>query len=211
MIFSILSSLTINLRGKMARPSNQDQRKEEILKAYELCVSLYGVQGATLKVVAEKAKLARPLLRHHVGNSDELLMMSLDRFLSRSQSSLNELLDYLEEQKNPKALLEALFYYENSENETTDILIAWAFMLGAQTNPTLKGKMNNWLVEFRAAIVGYLSHSFPKSSKKKVEVITDGILAIYYNIESTTPLFNVPDIRENSFSAANLLLDSLEV
>ena len=70
----------------MARPSVKAKRTEEILQAYEHCIALYGVEGATLQKIAEVAGIARPLLRHHVGNSDDLLNMALKRFIERSDA-----------------------------------------------------------------------------------------------------------------------------
>ena len=55
----------------MARPSVKEERREQILTAYEQCVARYGVEGATLDKVAEEAGLARPLIRHNIGNREE--------------------------------------------------------------------------------------------------------------------------------------------
>ena len=194
----------------MARPSNQDQRKEEILKAYEICVSLYGVEGATLKKVAEQAGLARPLLRHHVGNSEELLVMASDRFLARSNKSIEEFFEYLNEEQNTHSFLETLFFYENSENETTDILIAWAFMIASQKNHDLKKKMLIWHKSFRDRTISYLEKNYSNSNKNSIEIVADGIISLYYNCESSTPIFNENSLKENCFAAAQILLNTLE-
>ena len=57
----------------MPRPSVKDQRREEILTAFARCVALYGVEGATLEKIAAEAGIARPAVRHFVGNRDELV------------------------------------------------------------------------------------------------------------------------------------------
>lgn len=195
----------------MARPSNKDQRKEEILQAYEVCISLYGVEGATLKKVAEHANIARPLLRHHVGNSEDLLEQALARFLKRSDLVLEEFFNYVSDKASGSSLLESLFYVDHSNEQTTDILIAWAFMLGAQTNPILKNKMNDWNNNFRSRMLVLMNELYPSADERLIEVVSDGILGLYYNVESTIPIFEMENFRSNTFSAAKILLDTLEV
>jgi AcrR family transcriptional regulator len=195
----------------MARPSNKDQRKEEILQAYEVCISLYGVEGATLKKVAEHANIARPLLRHHVGNSEDLLEQALERFLKRNDLVLDEFFSHISEQGSGKVLLETLFFADHSNQQTTDILIAWAFMLGAQTNALLKEKMNSWNNNFRSRMIILMNELYPSADERLVEVVSDGILGLYYNVESTIPIFDIQNFRSNTFNAAKLLLDTLEV
>ena len=43
----------------MARPIVKDQRRAEILDAFEACVARYGVEGATLAKTAEQAGLGQ--------------------------------------------------------------------------------------------------------------------------------------------------------
>ncbi|MEO1142890.1 MAG: TetR/AcrR family transcriptional regulator, partial [Pseudomonadota bacterium] len=57
----------------MARPDIKESRREQIIDAFEFCVARYGVEGATLAKTAEQAGLARPLVRHNVGNRDDLV------------------------------------------------------------------------------------------------------------------------------------------
>ena len=72
----------------MPRPSLKLQRSEEILDAFERCVARYGIEGTTLEKTAEEAGLQRSLLRHNVGNRDDLLNSLVNRFISESRDSL---------------------------------------------------------------------------------------------------------------------------
>jgi len=69
----------------MGRPSLKKERFEEILDAYEQCVARYGLAGATLEQVARQAGLARPLIRHHIGNRDDLVEALINRFINNSK------------------------------------------------------------------------------------------------------------------------------
>ena len=73
----------------MARPSLKKERTDQILDALERCLAGYGLEGATQDRIAEEAGLARPLIRHNVGNRDDMLRLGLDRFIRRSDRELD--------------------------------------------------------------------------------------------------------------------------
>jgi AcrR family transcriptional regulator len=89
----------------MARPSKAEERKEQILDAFERCVVLEGIQGVTLEKVAKEAGLPRSLVRHFVGNRDDMVAAVFDRFalraealwsgLSQRRPSIDEMLEFL--------------------------------------------------------------------------------------------------------------------
>ena len=57
----------------MARPERGEERREQILNAFEVCVGKKGLEGTTLSDVAREAGLPRPLLRHFMGNREEMV------------------------------------------------------------------------------------------------------------------------------------------
>ena len=91
----------------MARPSKAEERKEQILDAFERCVVRTGLQGITLEKVAREAELPRSLVRHFVGNRDEMVEAVFERFMRRVEAlwsglddrrrrpSIDEMLEFL--------------------------------------------------------------------------------------------------------------------
>lgn len=71
----------------MARAKIEDQRKEEILTAFEACVIRDGLAKTTLKNVADEAGLPRSLVRYFVGNRDQMVTLLIDRMLERGEAS----------------------------------------------------------------------------------------------------------------------------
>ena len=59
----------------VGRPSNRDDRYEQIMQALIRCVARYGVEGASLAQIAEEAGLKRPLVRHHLGNREDMELL----------------------------------------------------------------------------------------------------------------------------------------
>lgn len=72
----------------MARPKIEEQRREQILAAFEACVIRDGLAATTLADVAEEAKLPRSLVRYFVGNRDAMVEVLIARMVSRAQSDL---------------------------------------------------------------------------------------------------------------------------
>ncbi len=89
----------------MARPSKAEERKEQILDAFERCVVETGLQGITLERVAKEAELPRSLVRHFVGNRDDMVEAVFERFMRRVEAlwsglshrrpSIDEMLEFL--------------------------------------------------------------------------------------------------------------------
>ena len=89
----------------MARPSKAEERKEQILDAFERCVVRTGIQGVTLEGVAKEAELPRSLVRHFVGNRDDMVEAVFERFTRRAEAlwsglsnrrpSIDEMLEFL--------------------------------------------------------------------------------------------------------------------
>jgi AcrR family transcriptional regulator len=57
----------------MGRPSLAAERRPQLLEAYAECLVRYGVEGTTLDRVAKQAGVTRGLVRHYLGNRDEVI------------------------------------------------------------------------------------------------------------------------------------------
>lgn len=190
----------------MARPSVKAKRTEEILQAYERCIALYGVEGATLQKIAEEAGIARPLLRHHVGNSDDLLNNAVTRFIERSKIHIQS--DFSSNCQGEDFII-SLFHPTQSQDQYNDTMIAAAFIYASQTNSFIKKQMQQWLELFINSFSKYLQTLYPKTDGKRIDVASSGIIGIYFNIESLTPLGDNKLLRQQSCQAALQLLKTL--
>jgi AcrR family transcriptional regulator len=56
----------------MGRKSKIDERREHILAAFERCIVSYGID-VSLERIAEEAGVKRSLIRHYLGNRDEVV------------------------------------------------------------------------------------------------------------------------------------------
>ena len=194
----------------MARPSIKEQRTEEILVAYERAIALYGVDGATQQKIAEEAGMARPLLRHYIGNNSDLLSLVVDRYLDRSKRAMTDMFAYYSNKNSAKNFVETLLNYHTSEKYNTDVMISSALINASQTNKMLKKKMQNWFEDFKEDFNTQLCHFYPDANPKTLNIVSAGIIGIYFNVDSLVPLGDDPIFRAESIKAALHLLTLLE-
>lgn len=68
-----------------------DQRREQILEAFEKCVIRKGVAKTTLSDVAEESDLPRSLVRYFVGNRADMVDLLINRMIERAEDGLAHL------------------------------------------------------------------------------------------------------------------------
>ncbi len=192
----------------MGRPSVKDERREQILRAYETCVARFGVEGASLEKIAEEAGLARPLIRHNVGNRDDLLAALVDRFLSKSERNVQRMIDGLPADRAIKTLIDWLF--DPNYSDAQFVLVAEALIAASQEDPALATLMQSWTRDFIASVRGVLKDNEPSASSRALDAVAAGVTGIYFNTDSLTPLGDMSDIREASKRAALMLVATLE-
>ncbi|MFT5578419.1 MAG: AcrR family transcriptional regulator [Paraglaciecola psychrophila] len=77
-----------NRGGAMPREKVGDERKEQILSAFEACVLRNGLAKTTLQAVADEARLPRSLVRYFVGNKPAMATLLIDRMSERAEHDL---------------------------------------------------------------------------------------------------------------------------
>lgn len=75
----------------MARPQMGDERREQILAAFEKCVMRKGLAKTTLVDVAEESGLPRSLVRYFVGNRADMVTLLIDRMIERGDDGVARL------------------------------------------------------------------------------------------------------------------------
>ena len=76
----------------MGRPNLTEIRSAEILDAFERCVARYGLEESSLERVADEAGMKRSILRHYVGNREDLVQGLAERVVTKYRQNLREFL-----------------------------------------------------------------------------------------------------------------------
>lgn len=194
----------------MPRPSLKDQRTEEILDAYLTCVARFGLEGATQERIAKLAGVKRPLLRHYLGNKDQMIAALTAHVIDGFAKSTKALDEALRGQKTPAELVELLF--AKSGGSDPRLMLAWQALTAAvadysDARKPLLGSLENFL----CVIEANLTRMKPKANAERLRTVTQGIASSYINLDAMAPL-NPPDAwREELKQAAVILALSLEV
>ena len=126
----------------MARPSIKQERRNQILDACETRLVRYGYAGTTLGRVAETAGLARPLIRHNLGNRDALLAATVERFIRRSDEDLEAWLGALPDTDPLDTLVDWLFDPDTSDPHF--IGVSGALGVAALEDEDLERVLHQW-------------------------------------------------------------------
>ncbi|GAB5481836.1 MAG: hypothetical protein Pars92KO_15930 [Parasphingorhabdus sp.] len=192
----------------MPRPALKEERREQILQAFERCVARYGIEGATLERIAEEANLARALIRHNVGNRDDLVLALIERFFARSDDQWAALTKALPEKNKTKALIEYLFDSRYSDSQL--VLLTEALIAGGAQDKQLAKRLRDWIDQSLDVMTGIIRQDFQKAASDRVEACAAGILGIYFNVDSFALIGDMSRLRGASRAAALALVDNLE-
>ena len=93
----------------VGRLSNRNERYEQVMQALVRCVARLGIEGAVLTAIAEEAGLTRPLIRHHLGNREDILQSLQDYVLKGFNDQTDALASALPDVGPAVAFIDILF------------------------------------------------------------------------------------------------------
>ena len=192
----------------MPRPSLKAERRKQILSAAQKCVAHYGIAGLTLEKVAEIANLARPLIRHNIGNREELIKAVTEQFLDSSKQKINILFDHLPSDQPFNNAVDMLF--DLNYSDTTTMLVAEALIAESANDPDIASLMRNWLNEFVSRFAEIARKEFPNAESDQLNTVVTGITGIYFTLDSLTPLGELKSFNAHSHKAAKRLISTLK-
>jgi len=192
----------------VARPDIKDARREQILDAFEACVARYGVEGATLARAAEEAGLARALIRHNVGNRDDLMDALVRRYIENSREAMDAFMTALPPGNRLNTMIDWLFDPQFSNSRL--VQVANALIAASSNDPALAERMQAWFGDFVGRIDAVIAADHPKAMPAQVAAVAAGITGIYFNVEALYPLGEIKALVAASKNAARLLASCLE-
>ncbi len=193
----------------MGRPSLQEQRTTEILTAYEMCVARHGLDGATQERVAAQAGVKRTLLRHYLGNKDEMVEALIKHVVARFNTETDQMIAALPETDRPKALLDILFG-PLGITETASVLTINALGAASDRFPKARTGLLAAIARMQTAVTKELCTSYPNAHEDLCQTAAFGICHLYFSIDSLMML-NPPKVwLGQARDAADVQLQVLE-
>ncbi|MDA7966497.1 TetR/AcrR family transcriptional regulator [Ruegeria sp.] len=193
----------------VGRPSTRDERYVQVMQALVRCVARFGLEGASLTQIAAEAGLTRPLIRHHLGNRDEMIAALQDYVLQSFADQTQALVAALPKDAAGPTLIDLLF--SDTTGSSPDMVLAFAALTArAAEDADLRTACRASLLEFEAAIRGALGQAYPQADDRRVDAAAHGIVALYLNVASLAPLDMPQEWAQTARTLACKLLAELE-
>ena len=191
----------------MGRPSKKHERTEQILNAFQCCVARYGLEGSTLERISEQAGLRRSLVRHFVGNRDELVLLLANRVIRDSEQQWGSFMEQLPEDGDISWLLEGLFGSYGYDTEL--MMVINALMFASGRDPGLQRLMQDWMRRFSEDVSGSLRYFFPQAAPANIQAVSFGLISLYLNLDAMGPLGMQEYYGDSGYLAASALVETL--
>lgn len=179
----------------MGRPSMAAQRAEEILDALEACIIEHGIQATSLENIADKAGFKRSILRHYIGNRDEIICALSTRWSQVYATQWEEILHWLPKNNRAESLIDTIFVVGTKER-VNNTIIGEALFSEAKRLPSIKQDQENIMVDFIKYFSDALAIDYPNADTSSVELVSHGIYANYLLAESFLPLKLIDQIHK---------------
>lgn len=193
----------------MPRPSLKRQRSREILDAFVTCAARYGLEGATQERIAIEAGVKRTLLRHYLGNREDMIDALCAHVVGEFDALTEALGAALLESKRPSQLVDLLFD-PGSETDPRLVLVFQTLTAAAETYPEMREPLLSSVQRFVAVISSHLRRSFSRRRKPECEAVAHGVAALFMTSDALAPLDPPPEWRTALKRAATTLVNTLE-
>ena len=191
----------------MPRPSLKETRSEQILDAFVRCVARFGLDGSTQARISEEAGVGRPLLRHYLGNRDEMVRKLLDHVLQVFAVQVEALFDSLPPTDRIAAVMEALFGRAVYSSESAAVFAA--LVAASVRHEGLRAPLLGFVHDFESRLAAEIVGERPEADEKDVRTVASGVAAIYFNTDAVMPLRPRVEWRNTQRAAAQMLIDNL--
>lgn len=186
----------------VGRPSNRDERYEQVMRALVQCVARFGLEGTTLSKVAEVSGLTRPLIRHHLGNRDQMMRQLQDYVLARFDEDVDVLVDALP-QRNTAAFLVELLFSAHAVSDPSMTLAFAALTAQARSEPELQRRCREQILRMERAVARALEAEAEANAARSA---AHGIIALYFNMTAFEALDMPQDWQARAKDVARSLI-----
>ncbi|MEM6689723.1 MAG: TetR/AcrR family transcriptional regulator [Planctomycetota bacterium] len=193
---------------RMGRPDLTEKRTAEILDSFERCVGKFGLEGSSLEHIAEEAGMKRSILRHYVGNRDDLVVALTKRVVSKYRLGLDEFASSIRPAKRVDDLIQYLLP-SSRQSSSESILVIESLIAGAEQYEEVRVQMLSYIDDVVDMITSQLRLEFPKRTKAECWTVAYGMVCIWFNQESLGPLGLPPKYLKSARSGMRSLIDTL--
>ncbi|MEM8885439.1 MAG: TetR/AcrR family transcriptional regulator [Planctomycetota bacterium] len=187
----------------MPRKSLAVERRAQILDAFTRCVATHGLEGTSLEQIAREAGVKRSILRHYVGNREDLIHALAERVAERYRAQLVR----LAAATSTRTLLGYLF--PTDPTPPAEMLAVEALIATSDQRPQVRDRIRALIDETVEATVDVLRRTHPDAPSGRRWTVAAGLVALSFNHDSLSPLQLPAKHGRAARANARALLDSL--
>ncbi|MEM7124687.1 MAG: TetR/AcrR family transcriptional regulator [Chloroflexota bacterium] len=162
----------------MGRKSLAAERTEEILDAFERCILKYGLEGTSLEQVAEEAGVKRSIIRHYIGNREQVVTALIDRLMSDYEQGLTDLFTSRPQSERVSTLLDALFGEQDDDDERTSRILAEILAAGQERYPEPLARFVTIYEAMIQQIAQALGELYPNAAAEQCHEVAFAVFAL---------------------------------
>jgi AcrR family transcriptional regulator len=205
--FIVLSDLTIYEKGEMGRRKLTQERTGEILEAFARCLLKYGLD-TSLEQVAEEAGMTRSIIRHYIGNREEVVNMLLARIADDYLTALQEAEREIPQEAMIAATLDYLFSGQPGF-DLYDKLIFDVMMTAKELYPQGKARLRKLFDDLIELFAADLKAAYPHAPKEECCNVAYSIIALSQSNDSFLWLGLNPAYNRAARTSAEALIQML--
>ncbi len=189
----------------MARPDLSAERSQQILDAFSRCVARLGFDATSLEEVAGEAGVRRSIIRHYIGNRDDLVAAFLDHLGIRLQRQNDDMRAWFSANPGVGDLPHYLF----ADVSNDELPVIESVYAAGRRNPAIACRLEGWQQGFADALEDVLRTSLPDADQEDIAAVSHGLAAIYNNHQSMLTLGAPPRYSAMALAAAEMLIAAL--
>lgn len=194
----------------MARPSLKLERQRIILQAFTECIAIKGLNATTLDDIASRSQMRRSLLRHNVGNREELINQVAEYVSTEFETIWREQREQYANDKSDKWLLKTLFNSDPDEQYQALIPAFFSLLASAHRYPEVTQRLKRCFNVYVDDITQELIRRHPNSTENDCQQVSLGIVGIFFNWDSFLSLNLGEEIAKLNYQLINRLLLTLK-
>jgi AcrR family transcriptional regulator len=192
----------------MGRKSLATERREAILDAFERCIVKYGLEGSSLEQIADEAGMKRSIIRHYIGNRDELVDQLVERAVANYQAQILDSFAHVTGPALVEKVLEVLFAVQATYN-AQDKLVVDVLMTAKERYPRAKQLLAAMFNDLIATFAADLAAVYPTAEPAACQRVSYAIFCLAMSHESFLWLGVAPTYHSAARQTAEQLLATL--
>lgn len=192
----------------MGRKSVAEERREEILDAFERCVARYGLEGSSLEQIADEAGMKRSILRHYIGNRDALVDALIERATKTYLEQIEQEFAHVPVEAMIGTILDALFVAD-PKPDVNDRIVVDVLMTAHDRYPRAKELLRSMFNELVALFAEELQRAYPRATAEQCHGVAYTIWCISTTNDSLAWLGMPQEYRRAARAHAEALVRSL--